>query len=198
MKKNLAIAALLVIAAVIYLQRPKNFLSEDSAADKKSIEEKAVVAEEFPQAPAVPVTGALAESPPGVSLGEEKPILGQKVRLREVREDGELVNLTFVIRQGILPRRLLEDGGRKLLSYDELYHNSVGYGAATAWLLYRLQSEAGVEVAVSRPDGSDFQVLARNLEQVLDFEHLPAQNRVRLKFLQGGAMIERDYALPSS
>lgn len=128
--------------------------------------------------------------------GNEVALLGQKVRLRELlSQDGDLINLEFVIRKGIRPRRLFEDGGQQILSYEELHYNNVGYGAATVWLLYQLQSAGGVEVAVSRPDGSEYRVLASDLEKVLDYEYFPAENSVRLDLLEGGSKISRNYRI---
>lgn len=142
-----------------------------------------------------------------VDAGETLPILGQSLKLRELRSaDGELRNLEFVFRRGILPRRLFPSTRQLIDSYRPLYRNSVGYGAATVLFLYQLVREDrngdgrltrldGVDLAISRPDGSGFRILDRGLQTVMEVEHFPAQDRLRLAVEVDGARESREYAL---
>lgn len=151
--------------------------------------------------------GDEARETAAVVPGEIQPILGQSLKFRELRgAGGALRNLEFVVRRGVLPRRLFS-GTRQLIdSYRPLYRNSVGYGAATVFFLYQLVREDrngdgrltrsdGVDLAISRPDGSDFRILDRGLQAVAEIEHFPAQDRLRLAVEVGGTRESREYAL---
>ncbi|MBB3061782.1 hypothetical protein [Microbulbifer rhizosphaerae] len=147
--------------------------------------------------------------PVQLAAGEEVQILGQKLRLREVRDSagsGEIRNLEFVFRRGILPRRLFDDSRNLIVNYRQLYRNNVGYGAAAIFLYYEvitrdsdgdglLSYRDGVDVAVSRPDGSEYRVLDQNLERVIGVEYFPAENVLQLELEADGLKSNRTYAL---
>jgi hypothetical protein len=147
--------------------------------------------------------------------GEEIPIVGQFVRVRELRREsgdfspGPIRNLEFVFRPGILPRRLFDDSRNLIVNYRQLYRNSVGYGAATHFFYYEVVSRDSdgdgllsqwdrVDVAVSRPDGSGYRVLDRDLEAVLGVEHFAAENILWLEVVEGGGRGSRVYSLPAN
>ncbi|MCW8128001.1 hypothetical protein [Microbulbifer halophilus] len=159
-------------------------------------------------APAGGPAPAAALRPDGeLSAGQPQPIVGQSLQLREMRgEGGALRNLEFVFRRGVLPRQLFNDGRQLIASYRPLHRNSVGYGASTIFFLYQLVREDrngdgrltpadGIDLGISRPDGSDFRILDRALEQVEGIEHFPARGRLQVAVRVDGARESREYAL---
>lgn len=146
--------------------------------------------------------------PEAVEAGEEKPILGQFMRVREIRDDGDgrLRNLEFVFREGILPQMLFPDNRQVIVKYDQLARNMVGYGAATAFFYYEIVTRDtngdgtfseldAVTVAVSRPTGWEYRVLERNVDEVLAYEDLPEEEALRLSIRIGGEELTRVYPL---
>lgn len=140
--------------------------------------------------------------------GVETAIVGQFMRIRELRdaEGGALRNLEFVFRPGILPRRLFDSSNQLIVGYRQLYRNSVGYGAATVFLLYQvvsgdsdddgqLTSRDKVDLAVSRPDGSGYRVLATSLENLVEIEHFPVDGRVDVVLIEREKRVIRSYKL---
>ena len=147
-----------------------------------------------------------------VSATTEQQLIGQRVRVREFREDagsgdnGPLRNLEFVFRQGINPRRLFEHNDRVILRYEPFYQNQVGTGAATYMLYYELvtQDTNGdgelsaadkLAVAVSWVDGSDLTILASGLDEVLAYEHEPSKYLLHLSVRIGEARYKQTYSL---
>lgn len=162
--------------------------------------------------PAAQAFGPTVESdvpePETVEVSEEKPILGQFMRVREIRDDGDgrLRNLEFVFREGILPQMLFPNNRQVIVKYDQLARNMVGYGAATAFFYYEIVTRDSngdgafsdldaVTVAVSRPTGWEYRVLERNVDEVLAYEDLPEEEALRLTMRIGGEELTRVYPL---
>lgn len=206
---SLAAMLLCAIAGVaVYLASAEIERKPASVYPAESFEEISSVqgAKEQPQE--IPAT-QLPPEPVQVETGEEIPVLGQKLRLREIRGgsgDREVRNLEFVFRQGILPRRLFDHNRNLIVNYRQLYRNSVGYGAATVFISYEVVSRDSdgdgqlshldrVDVAVSRPDGSEYRVVDQNLEQVFRVEYFPVENALQIELKVDGTRINRTYAL---
>lgn len=161
-----------------------------------------------PPAPAVaPAAEPDVPEPESVEISEEKPILGQFMRVREIREsNGELRNLEFVFREGILPQTLFPDNRQVIVKYDQLARNMVGHGAATAYFYYEIVTHDtngdgtfseldSITVAVSRPTGWEYRVLERNVDEVLAYEDLPEEEALRLTMRIGNKELTRVYSL---
>lgn len=153
-------------------------------------------------APAEPVP----PSPEEVTASGEKPILGHSIRVREIRADGAIRNLEIVFRPGILPKKLFNDNRNVVLNYDQLHINSVGTGAATAFFYYEvvtadtngdgyLTGADRKQVALSRPDASQYTVLVANVDEVLEYEHLNIENALQLVLRFGDRIERRVYSL---
>lgn len=158
-----------------------------------------------------PSSEPAAPSPAAVQTGEETPIIGQFMRVREIRESsddgqGAIRNMKFVFRPGIMPHMLFENNNQVILEYEQLHRNMVGSGAKTAFFFYKvIQQDTNGDgtlsrgdrfnVAISRPDGGNYRVLAFNVDEVVGYEDLPMQNAIRLKVKLHGKTIERTYSL---
>jgi hypothetical protein len=180
---------------------------ESPVAASRSTDNSALIAASHTATAAVPVS-----EPAAVEVGEEKPILGQFMRVHEVREnndgngDGLLRNMEFVFRQGILPQMLFPTNGQVILKYDQLARNMVGFGAATAFFYYEIVTHDtngdglytdldAITVAVSRPTGNEYLVLATNVDEVLAYEDLSEEDALRLTFRAGGEEVTHVYSL---
>lgn len=158
---------------------------------------------------AVPPSPAESQAPEPAALesSEEKPILGQFMRVREIHDGaGRLRNLEFVFREGILPQMLFPDNRQVIVKYDQLARNVVGFGAATAFFYYEFvthdtnsdgtfDEKDALTVAVSRPTGWEYRVLVRNVDEVLAYEDLPEEDALRLSLRAGGKEMTRVYPL---
>jgi hypothetical protein len=156
-----------------------------------------------------PAAEVAAPEPGAIEFSEEKPILGQFMRVREIREDsgdGQLRNLEFVFREGILPQKLFPDNRQVILKYDQLARNMVGFGAATAFFYYEIVTHDtngdglysdldDITVAVSRPTGWEYRVLVSGVEDVLAYEDLPEDEALRLSVRMRGGELTRVYPL---
>jgi hypothetical protein len=159
-----------------------------------------------------PVDAAPVPEPAAVEVSEEKPILGQFMRVHEIREsnngngDGPIRNMEFVFRQGILPQMLFPTNGQVIVKYDQLARNMVGFGAATAFFYYEIVTHDtngdglfsdldAITVAVSRPTGNEYRVLASNVEEVLAYEDLAEDDALRLTMRTGGDEVTQVYSL---
>jgi hypothetical protein len=152
---------------------------------------------------------SVVPEPEAVEISEEKPILGQFMRVREIREhdgDGQLRNLEFVFREGILPQKLFPDNRQVIVKYDQLVRNMVGFGAATAYFYYEIVTHDtngdgvfswldALTVAVSRPTGWEYRVLVRDVDEVLAYEDLPEEEALRLSLRIGGTELTQVYPL---
>jgi hypothetical protein len=209
-KSIIFLMAAAFVAALIY------FLTLDSSTENsqespvvtgQSTDNRTLIVESHTATAAVPVS-----EPAAVEISEEKPILGQFMRVHEIREnndgdgDGPLRNMEFVFRQGILPQMLFPTNGQVILRYDQLARNMVGFGAATAFFYYEIVTHDtngdglytdldAITVAVSRPTGNEYLVLASNVEEVLAYEDLPEDDALRLTFRTGGEEVTRVYSL---
>ncbi|WP_308368126.1 MULTISPECIES: hypothetical protein [unclassified Microbulbifer] len=197
--------------ATIYLASNEEQQTENSAYRMKAAYEETPAVQAVKERPREsPELQQLPDAVPvQLATGEEVQILGQKLRLREVRDSagsGEIRNLEFVFRRGILPRRLFDDNRNLVVNYRQLYRNNVGYGAAAIFLYYEVISRDsdgdgllsyrdGVDVAVSRPDGSEYRILDQNLEQVHGVEYFPAENVLQLELEVDGSRSNRTYPL---
>lgn len=160
-----------------------------------------------PTAGTTPSSGPPLQPDTSLSAGQPQPIVGQSLQLREMRGgDGALRNIEFVFRRGVLPRQLFDDGRQLIANYRPLHRNSVGYGASTIFFLYQLVREDrngdgrltpadGIDLGISRPDGSEFRILDRGLQQVEGVEHFPARDRLQVAVRVDGARESREYAL---
>ncbi|MGL6161504.1 hypothetical protein [Microbulbifer sp.] len=200
-----------ILLATIYLASDEEPQKGDSADRMNPVYEEIPLVETAREKPreAPQLQQSADPVPVQLAVGEEVEILGQKLRLREVRDSagsGEIRNLEFVFRRGILPQRLFDDNRNLVVNYRQLYRNSVGYGAAAIFLYYEVVSRDsdgdgllsyrdGVDVAVSRPDGSEYRVLDRNLERVIGVEYFPAENVLQLELEVDGLKSSRTYAL---
>jgi hypothetical protein len=160
----------------------------------------------------VPANATPVPETSAVEYSEEKPILGQFMRVLEIREnnngngDGPIRNMEFVFREGILPQMLFPGNGQVILKYDQLARNIVGFGAATAFFYYEIVTHDtngdgifsdldAITVAISRPTGAEYRVLASNVEAVLAYEDLPEDEALRLILRIGGKEVTRVYSL---
>lgn len=203
-----ALAALAAVVLAVYL-----FTLDPSPVGRETVEATRSSSEVSapPPGPAQ-VSAHIVESdvpePEAVETSEEKPILGQFMRVREIRDDGDgrLRNLEFVFREGILPQMLFPDNRQVIVKYDQLARNMVGYGAATAFFYYEIVTRDtngdgafseldAVTVAVSRPTGWEYRVLERNVDEVLAYEDLPEEEALRLSMRIGGEELTRVYPL---
>lgn len=160
----------------------------------------------------VPASESSVPEPAAVEFSEERPILGQFMRVREIREsseageEGPIRNLEFVFREGILPQMLFPGNTQVILKYDQLARNMVGFGAATAFFYYEIvthdtngdglfSEQDAITVGVSRPTGGEYRVLASGVEEVLAYEDLPEDEALRLTMRKGGEEVTRVYSL---
>lgn len=201
----LTIAGIAAILLGFYLfgmdrtSRQEPVAIEQQAADDRAPEQLAVETQATVQ-PQVP-------EPATVEISEEKPILGQFMRVHEIHdEDGQLRNLKFVFREGILPQTLFPDNRQLIVKYDQLARNVVGFGAATSYFYYEIVTHDtngdgvfseldALTVAVSRPTGWEYRVLERNVDEVLAYEDLPEEEGLRLTMRLGGKEVTRVYSL---
>jgi hypothetical protein len=163
-----------------------------------------------------PVGGVELPEPAAVEFTEEKPILGQFMRIREIREsdgsggEGAIRNLEIVFREGILPGKVFPDNSQVILKYDQLARNVVGYGAASVFFLYEvvthdtngdgmLSDLDAITVGVSRPTGHEYKVLVTNVDEVLGYEDVPEdEDTLSLTVRIGGEVITRVYSLSTT
>jgi hypothetical protein len=213
-KKNivyLLVASVCVILLFVY------FFSPDTVSEK--IQQSAQQPDEgvsvtVPAAGlAVPAGGVELPEPAAVEFTEEKPILGQFMRIREIREsdgsggEGAIRNLEFVFREGILPGKLFPDNRQVILKYDQLARNMVGDGAASVFFLYQVVSRDtngdgmlsdldAITVGVSRPTGQEYMVLVTNVDEVLGYEDVPEDaDTLSLSVRIGEEVVTSVYAL---
>ncbi|GIX21447.1 MAG: hypothetical protein KatS3mg121_0230 [Gammaproteobacteria bacterium] len=147
-----------------------------------------------------------------VAAGEPQPILGQFITLREVREvrgeagNGPIRNIEFVFRPGILPRRLFDDHDKVIAHYAPIDRNVPGAGATTVFFLYTviqhdtdgdgwLGERDKFNIAISRPDGSRYRVLAYNVDELVEYRDDPVENTLHLTYRANGDLIRRSYLL---
>lgn len=203
----LAIAGIAAIALGLYLynraETPQDQLATSGqSATGTDVSQTPVTAAAQPSAvePQMP-------EPATVEASEEKPILGQFMRVHEIYdEEGRLRNLQFVFREGILPQMLFPDNRQLIIKYDQLARNMVGFGAATTYFYYEIvtndtngdgvfSEKDAITVAVSRPTGWEYQVLERNVQEVLAYEDLPEDEALRLTLRLDGKELTRVYPL---
>jgi hypothetical protein len=214
-KKNIVylIAAIVIVILCVYLLSPGSLpeeAQETTAAEQPGNSVNAV--SPAPEA-AVPPGAVELPEPTAVEFTEEKPILGQFMRVREIREnddgsdDGAIRNLEIVFREGILPNKLFPDNRQVILRYDQLARNMVGYGAATIFFFYEIVTHDtngdgmlsdldAITVAVSRPTGREYRVLVSNVDEVLGYEDLPEEeDTLSLRMRIGGEEVTNVYSL---
>jgi hypothetical protein len=164
----------------------------------------------------MPAGGVELQEPAAVEFTEEKPILGQFMRIREIREndgsggEGAIRNLEIVFREGILPGKVFPDNRQVILKYDQLARNIVGYGAATVFFLFEvvtrdtngdgmLSDLDAITVGVSRPTGQEYKVLVTNVEEVVGYEDVPEdEDTLNLSVRIGGEVVTRVYSLSTT
>jgi hypothetical protein len=217
MKKKivyLTVASVCVIFLLVYL------FSSDSVSEK--VQQSAQHPDDGASAtvPAagltVPAGGVELAEPAAVEFTEEKPILGQFMRLREIREsdgsggEGAIRNLEIVFREGILPGKVFPDNRQVILKYDQLTRNMVGDGAASVFFLYEvvthdtngdgmLSDLDAITVGVSRPTGHEYKVLVTNVDEVLSYEDVPEdEDTLSLSVRIGGEVVMRVYSLSTT
>lgn len=150
--------------------------------------------------------------PVAVDTTEEQSVIGQFMRFKEIREtedgapEGAIRNMKFVFRPGIVPSMLFENNNQVILKYEQLHRNMVGSGAKTAFFYYevvrrdtngdgKLSHGDKFNVAISRPDGNNYRVLAYNVDEVVEYEDMPVENQIRLVVKIQGKEIEKTYSL---
>ena len=202
----LVIAGIVAIALGLYLYnwndtpQDQPAAGEQSAASTEVLQTPAAISQPSAVEPQVP-------EPATVEVSEEKPILGQFMRVNEIYDaEGQLRNLQFVFREGILPQKLFPDNRQLITKYDQLARNMVGFGAATTYFYYEIvtqdtnrdgifSGQDAITVAVSRPTGWEYQVLERNVQEVLAYEDLPEDEALRLTLRMDGKEVTRVYPL---
>ncbi|HEX5055895.1 MAG TPA: hypothetical protein VFX02_05305 [Gammaproteobacteria bacterium] len=202
----LVITGIVAIALGLYLYNRGDTLQDQPAAGAGTAAGTEVL--QTPAATAQPsAVEARMPEPASVEIREEKPILGQFMRVNEIYDaDGQLRNLRFVFREGILPQMLFPDNRQLIIKYDQLARNMVGFGAATTYFYYEIvtrdtnddgvfSEQDAITVAVSRPTGWEYQVLERNVQEVLAYEDLPEEEALRLSLRMGGKEVTRVYPL---
>src|SRR5690242_5023145 len=121
-KKNivyLIAAGVAVILLCVYL------FSSDSASERMrpSTQQSGDTVDASAQTSGLimPAGGVELQEPAAVEFTEEKPILGQFMRIREIREndgsggEGAIRNLEIVFREGILPGKVFPDNRQVIL-----------------------------------------------------------------------------------
>jgi hypothetical protein len=216
-KKNivyLIVASVCVILLCVYL------ISSDFLSKKMPLQGQQSNGNVNATVPApeltIPAGAVELPEPAAVEFTEEKPILGQFMRVREIREsdgtggDGAIRNLEIVFREGILPGKVFPDNRQIILKYDQLARNMVGYGAACVFFLYQvvthdtngdgmLSDLDSITVGVSRPTGHEYKVLVTNVDEVLAYEDMPEdEDTLRLSVRIGGEVVTQVYSLSTT
>jgi hypothetical protein len=213
-KKNIAY---LITAGAGVVLLCAHLFSPDSVSEKMQppAQQSGVYVKSNAQTPELimPAGGVELPEPAAVEFTEEKPILGQFMRIREIREsdgsggEGAIRNLEIVFREGILPAKLFPDNRQVILKYDQLARNMVGYGAATVFFLYEvvtrdtngdgmLSDLDTITVGVSRPTGLEYKVLVTNVDEVVGYEDVPEdEDTLNLSVRIGDEVVTRVYSL---
>jgi hypothetical protein len=202
----LVIAGVAVMTLGLYL-----YNHGETQQDQPAAVERSVAGTEVLQTPVTTAQPSTVEpqvpEPATVEVSEEKPVLGQFMRVHEIYDaDGRLRNLQFVFREGILPQMLFPNNRQLIIKYDQLARNMVGFGAATAYFYYEIvthdtngdgvfSEQDAITVAISRPTGWEYQTLERNVQEVLAYEDLPEDEALRLTFRINGKEVTRVYPL---